>query len=62
MGLKFDEKSYDEFLEKKREVENSPKRNVKKKTFWDAMVSKDADLRSTPEGRKLIKIIQNLGD
>jgi len=61
MKLKFNKKSYDEFLNEKKIISNSRLRNDNE-TFFDAMLSKEADLRTTPEGRKIIKMIQSFGN
>jgi len=61
MDLIFDEKSYSRFLNDKRTIYNSRLRDDNE-TFFDAMLSKEADLRSTPEGERIIQYIQSLGN
>ena len=61
MDLIFDEKAYDKFLKEKRTLYNSRLRNDDE-TFFDAMLSKEADLRTTSEGQKIIKMIQSIGN
>jgi hypothetical protein len=61
MDLIFDEKAYDKFLKEKRTLYNSRLRNDNE-TFFDAMLSKEADLRTTSEGQKIIKMIQSIGN
>jgi hypothetical protein len=61
MDLIFDDVSYSRFLNDKKTVYNSRLRDDNE-TFFDAMVSKEADLRSTPEGKKIIQFIQAIGN
>jgi hypothetical protein len=61
MELIFDEKSYQKFSKEKITIDNSRLRNDNE-TFFDAMLSKEADLRTTPEGREIIKFIQSIGN
>ena len=61
MELIFDDISYSRFLNEKRVIYNSRLRDDNE-AFLDAMVSKEADLRTTPEGEKIIKIIQSIGN
>ncbi|MCL1910635.1 MAG: hypothetical protein FWG13_00305 [Leptospirales bacterium] len=61
MKLTFDETSYNNFLKGKKAIYNSRLRNDDE-TFFDAMLSEEADLRATPEGQEIIKIIQSLGN
>ncbi|MCL2155831.1 MAG: hypothetical protein FWH53_09230 [Leptospirales bacterium] len=61
MNALFTEESYAEFLKKKKTINNSRIRG-ENETFWDAMLSKEADMTATPEGQELIRIIQNLED
>jgi hypothetical protein len=61
MDLVFDEKAYEKFLNEKKTVYNSRLRNDDE-TFLDAMLSKEADLRTTFAGRKIIKMIQSIGN
>ena len=61
MELIFDDISYSRFLNEKRIIYNSRLRDDNE-AFLDAMVSKEADLRTTPEGEKIIKIIQSIGN
>jgi len=61
MELEFDEESYSRFLNNKKTIYNSRLRDDNE-TFFDAMLSKEADLRSTPEGEKIIKYIQSIGN
>jgi len=59
MDLVFDDVSYSRFLNEKRTIYSSRLRDDNE-TFFDAMLSKEADLRSTPEGEKIIKYIQSI--
>jgi hypothetical protein len=61
MDLTFDERAYDRFLNEKKTIYNSRLRSDNE-TFFDAMLSKEADLRTTPEGQKIIKMIQSIGN
>jgi hypothetical protein len=61
MDLIFDDVSYSRFLNEKKIVYNSRLRDDNE-TFFDAMLSKEADLRSTPEGEKIIRFIQAIGN
>jgi hypothetical protein len=61
MDLNFDEVSYSRFLNEKKTVYNSRLRDDNE-TFFDAMLSKEADLRTTPEGEKIIQFIQSIGN
>ena len=61
MELTFDDNSYSKFLNEKRTIYNSRLR-ADNETFLDAMLSKEADLRTTPEGQKIIQIIQSIGN
>jgi hypothetical protein len=59
MELTFDDVSYSKFLNEKHTVYNSRLR-ADNETFFDAMLSKEADLRTTPEGEKIIQFIQSI--
>ena len=61
MELIFDDVSYSKFLNEKKTIYNSRLRDDNE-TFFDAMMSKEADLRSTPEGEKIIQFIQSIGN
>ena len=61
MDLAFDDVSYSRFLNEKKTIYNSRLRSDNE-TFFDAMLSKEADLKSTPEGEKIIKYIQSIGN
>jgi hypothetical protein len=61
MNLIFDDESYQKFLNEKGTVYNSRLRNDDE-TFFDAMLSKEADLRTTPDGENIIKFIQSIGN
>jgi hypothetical protein len=61
MDLTFDGRAYDRFLNEKRAIYNSRLRSDDE-TFFDAMLSKEADLRTTPEGQKIIQMIQSIGN
>jgi hypothetical protein len=61
MDLFFDDTSYSRFLKEKRTEYNSRLRGDNE-TFFDAMLSKEADLRTTPEGEKIIQFIQAIGN
>ena len=58
MDLSFDEKTYKEYLEEE-EIAPNAKIREEHETFFDALLSDDADLRTTPEGREIIKNIQS---
>jgi hypothetical protein len=60
MELIFNDESYARFLDEKKTVYNSRLRGDDE-TFLDAMMSKDADLNTTPEGREIIGFIRSLG-
>jgi ribosomal protein S8E len=57
--LIFDEESYSRFLSEKKTVYNSRLRGDNE-TFFDAMLSKEANLKTTPEGEKIIDYIHNI--
>ena len=61
MDLIFDDVSYGKFLSEKKTIYNSRLRDDKE-TFFDAMLSKEADLKTTPEGKKIIQHIQSIGN
>ena len=61
MDLNFDDESYSRFLNEKKPELNSRLR-ADNETFFDAMLSKEADLRTTPGGKKVIKFIQSIGN
>jgi hypothetical protein len=61
MDLAFDDAAYSRFLSEKRTIFNSRLRE-ENETFFDAMLSKEADLRTTPEGEKIIQFIQSMGN
>jgi len=61
MDLFFDDESYTKFLSEKKTIYNSRLRDDNE-TFFDAMLSKEADLRTTPEGKKIIQYIQSIGN
>ena len=61
MDLTFDDASYSEFLNAKEAVRNSHPRDGGE-TFFDAILSKEADLRTAPEGQKIIRFIQAIGN
>jgi hypothetical protein len=61
MDLIFDDASYSKFLNEKKTVYNNRLRGDNE-TFFDAMLSKEADLRTTPEGEKIIQYIQLIGN
>ncbi len=61
MDLVFDDDLYVKFLAEKKTVYNSRLR-ADDETFFDAMLSKEADLRTTPEGKQIINIIQSIGN
>jgi hypothetical protein len=61
MEFKFDDDSYSRFLNEKRIIYNSRLRDDNE-TFFDAMLSKEADLRTTQEGEKIIQFIQSIGN
>ena len=57
MDFNFNDEDYAMFLHEKKVVYNSRLRGDNE-TFLDAMLSKEADLRTTPEGEKIIQFIQ----
>ena len=61
MDFTFDDASYSKFLSEKKTIYNSRLRD-ENETFFDAMLSKEADLRTTPEGEKIIQYIQSIGN
>jgi hypothetical protein len=61
MNLIFNDESYAMFLNEKKAIYNSRLRDDNE-TFFDAMLSKEADLRTTPEGEKIIQFIQSIGN
>jgi len=61
MDLIFDDAAYSKFLDEKKTETNSKLRDDNE-TFFDAMLSKEADLRTTPEGIKIIQYIQAIGN
>jgi hypothetical protein len=61
MDLSFDDAAYSRFLNEKSTIYNSLLRE-ENETFLDAMLSKEADLRTTPEGEKIIQSIQSIGN
>jgi len=60
MELVFNDENYSMFLNEKKAIYNSRLRSDDE-TFFDAMLSKEADLRTTPEGKKIIQFIQAIG-
>jgi len=61
MDLTYNDKDYSMFLHEKKVSYNSRLRDDNE-TFFDAMLSKEADLRTTPEGEKIIQFIQSIGN
>ena len=61
MDLTFNDEHYTKFLNEKKAIYNSRLRDDNE-TFFDAMLSKEADLRTTPEGEKMIQFIQSIGN
>jgi hypothetical protein len=61
MDLIFDDASYSKFLNEKKTETNSRLRGDNE-TFFDAMLSKEADLRTTPEGKRIIQYLQSIGN
>ena len=61
MNLVYDDESYKNFLNEKKTIYNSRLREDDE-TFFDAMLSKEADLRTTTEGKKIIQYIQSIGN
>jgi len=59
MDLTFNDEHYSKFLNEKKEIYNFRLRSDNE-TFFDAMLSKEADLRTTPEGEKIVQFIQAL--
>ena len=56
MSIKHDKSP--EYPPKKKTIQNS--RINKSGDFWDFMLSEDADMTKTKEGRDIIEIIKNL--
>jgi len=61
MDLTYNDKDYSMFVHDKKAIYNSRLRDDNE-TFFDAMLSKEADLRTTPEGEKIIQFIQSIGN
>jgi hypothetical protein len=61
MEFNFNDEDYAMFLHEKKAIYNSRLRGDNE-TFFDAMLSKEADLRTTPEGEKIIQYIQSIGN
>ena len=61
MDLIFNDEYYTKFLNEKKIMYNSRLRDDNE-TFFDALLSKEADLRTTPEGKKIIQFIQSIGN
>ena len=61
MDFIFDDASYSRFLNEKKTIYNSRLRD-ENETFFDAMLSKEADLRTTSDGEKIIQFIQSIGN
>ena len=61
MDFIFDDASYSRFLNEKKTIYSSRLRD-ENETFFDAMLSKEADLSTTPEGEKIIRYIQSIGN
>jgi hypothetical protein len=61
MDLVYDDESYKNFLNEKKTIYNSRLREDDE-TFFDAMLSREADLRTTPEGERIIQFIQSIGN
>ena len=61
MEFVFDDASYSRFLKEKKTI-NNPRLREDDQTFFDAMISKEADLRTSPEGKKIIQYIQSIGN
>jgi hypothetical protein len=61
MDFNFNDEDYAMFLHEKKPIYNSRLRDDNE-TFFDAMLSKEADLRTTPEGEKIIQFIQSIGN
>ena len=61
MDLIYNDESYLNFLNEKKTIYNSRLREDNE-TFFDAMLSKEADLNTSPEGEKIIQFIQSLGN
>ena len=61
MNFIFDDTLYSKFLNENKTIYNSRLRG-ENETFFDAMLSKEADLRTTPEGEKIIFFIQSIGN
>lgn len=54
----YSEESYQAYLGKKNHIANERLRDANE-TFFDAMLSEEADLTKTPEGREVIEFIRN---
>lgn len=54
----FSEKSYQSYIEKKDSVFNERLRG-EDETFFDALLSEEADISKTPEGKEALELIRN---
>jgi hypothetical protein len=52
----FSEETYQAYLEKRMPIVNERFRG-ENETFFDAMLSEEADLTKTPEGQEILKLI-----
>jgi len=52
----FSKETYQAYLEQKKSIINERLRG-ENETFFDAMLSEEADLTKTPEGREIIEFI-----
>jgi len=59
MEFTFDDASYSKFLNKNK-TETDSRLRGENETFFDAILSKEADLRTTHEGKKIIQYIQSI--
>ena len=54
----FSEKTYKAYIEQKKSIINERFRG-ENETFFDAMLSEEADLSKTPEGREILEFIRS---
>ena len=54
----FSQETYQSYVEKKDDIHNARLRD-ENETFFDAMLSEEADLTKTPEGREILEFVGN---
>ena len=55
----FSEETYRQYLENRKPTIHNERFRGEDETFFDAMLSEEADLTKTPEGREVIEFIRN---